>query len=298
MVDPSEYKKGILFTVGCYIIWGLFPLYWYPLGALDPLQTLAQRICWSALFAALLVIFLREGRSVYKAFCQKRTLTILALSAFMLSMNWLIYLWAIAHHHVLDASLGYFITPIFSIFLGRVFFKESLNLMQYVALALAAGAILWLTWLAGTVPYVAIGLATSFGLYGLLRKLAPLGAIPGLAVETFLMTPLAALYLIFEGTQGRLLFASLPTVSMLILLCSGVVTSIPLLMFAAGAKRIPLSLLGIIQYISPTIQFALGIVVFNEVFEWHRFMGFMLVWAAVILYLLSGWYSKTHPRHV
>lgn len=297
MVDPSAYKKGILFTVVCYIIWGLFPLYWYPLGSLDPLQTLAQRICWSALFATLLVIFLREGRSVYKAFSQKRTLTILGLSAFMLSMNWLIYLWAIANHHVLDASLGYFMTPIFSIFLGRVFFKESLNKLQYAALALAAGAILWLTWLAGTIPYVAIGLTLSFGCYGLLRKLAPLGAIPGLAVETFLMTPLAALYLIYEGLHGRLMFASLPTTAMLVLLFSGVVTSIPLLLFSAGAKRIPLSLLGIIQYISPTIQFILGIVVFNEVFEWNRFMGFVLVWAAVILYLLSGWYSKTHPKH-
>ncbi len=291
----QEARQGLFYAIGCYVLWGLFPLYWYPLTQtqMPAGQILAQRIVWSTGFALLAVLLFRQGPALWQAFRQPKALLIFACSAALLSANWLIYLWAITHQQVLESSLGYFISPIFSVLLGRIFFKERLQPWQAAAIILAASAVVWLAWLAGKWPWVALGLTVSFGFYGVLRKMAPLAALPGLALETLWMLPVAAVYLLWLGRTGELYWTQLPTLPLLIVMGSGIVTTVPLLLFAAGAKRISLANLGMIQYISPTCQFLTGLWVFREPFDRTRFIAYVLVWLAVGLYV---WGSRRPQR--
>ena len=284
---PQQTRTGLYYALACYAIWGLFPLYWYPLNQspIDAPQLLAQRIVWSAVFALALIAAGRQTHELAAALRQSKTLALFALSAFSISMNWLVYLWAVVHHHILDASLGYFVSPLFNILLGRLVFGEKLNCRQSAALILALCGILWLAVPAGKIPWVAILLTLSFGIYGLVRKTAPLGALPGLVLETLLMLPFAAAYLLYVQSSGKLVFAELTALQTALLIGSGVITTVPLLLFAASARRIPLSTLGIIQYGSPTIQFLLGLFVFGETFDRIRFLGYILVWIGVALYV-------------
>lgn len=202
--SADETRKGLLYALGCYAIWGLFPLYWYPLNhaPIGAGQLLAQRIVWSAAFAVLFLAFSRQKADFFRAWGQPKTIALFAVSAFCIAMNWLIYLWAITNGHVLDASLGYFVSPLFNILLGRLVFGEKLNRRQAAAVVLAVVGILWLAVPVGQIPWVALLLTLSFGLYGLVRKLAPLGALPGLVLETLLMLPFAASYLLYASRHG------------------------------------------------------------------------------------------------
>ena len=298
--DPSEQRKGLLYALACYLIWGLFPLYWYPLthSAISADQLLAQRIVWSAAFSVAVLFVFRQQHVFWAALHERRLLLTFTASAFAISMNWLVYLWAITHNHVLDASLGYFISPLFSILLGRVFFNERLNRIQMAAIALAAVGVLWLAVPAGQVPWVALLLTLSFGIYGLLRKTTPLAALPGMALETLLMLPFAAAYLLWTAYSGHLVFAELPPLPLAILIGSGAATTIPLLLFASGARRISLSNLGIIQYVSPTCQLLLGLLLFDEAFDWTRFVGYLWVWFGVAVYLFGIWRQQGKRRAV
>lgn len=291
---PEEARKGLLYALACYLMWGLFPLYWYPLthSAISADQLLAQRIVWSAVFSVVLLIVFRQGETVRQAIRNRKLLLTFTASAFAISMNWLVYLWAITHNHVIDASLGYFISPLFSILLGRLFFNERLNRIQTAAILLAVVGVLWLAIPAGRIPWVAILLTVSFGIYGLLRKIAPLAALPGLALETLLMLPFALAYLAWTAYSGHIVFSELPSLPLTVLLGSGAVTTIPLLLFASGARRISLSNLGIIQYVSPTCQFLLGLSLFGEAFDLSRFIGYVWVWAGVAVYLFGIWQKK------
>ncbi|EGV36888.1 EamA family transporter RarD [Neisseria weaveri] len=290
----GEAKKGLWYAFGCYAIWGLFPLYWYPLAgsALGADQLLAQRVVWSAVFSVLLAVGFGQWPVLRSAMGDKRVLLTFLASAAAISVNWLVYLWAIKHNHVLDASLGYFISPLFSIWLGRIFFNERLNRIQMAAISLAVVGILWLALPSGRIPWVALILTVSFGLYGLLRKKAPLDVLPAMALETLMMLPFALGYLLWCGWRGELVFSELPPLQMGILLGSGAVTTIPLLLFAAGAKRISLSNLGMIQYFSPTCQFVIGLLVFQEAFSMSRFIGYVWVWLGVAVYLLGIWQKQ------
>ncbi len=257
-------------------------------------QLLAQRIVWSALFSAFLIIGTGKLKNLYAVFGNPRLLFMLAGSAASISINWLVYLWAVTNGHVLDASLGYFINPLFNVLLGRIFFSERLNKPQMVAVALVLVGILWLAIPAGSIPWVALLLTLSFGVYGLIRKLAPLDALTGMAMETLLMLPLAAIYLIYQGHLNKLVsLGDLSTVPLMVMIGSGAATTIPLLFFAAAARRISLSNLGMIQYMSPTMQFLLGLLVFHESFQLSRFIGYVWVWAGVALYLL-GIFTAQH----
>lgn len=269
--SAAERRRGLRYALGCYAVWGLFPLYWFPLkGAMPAEQMLAQRVVWSAVFALVLLLCYRQGGAVLAVLRRPRLLAAFAASSFLIGVNWLVYLWAIANGHVLDASLGYFINPLFNVFLGFVVLKERLGAAQWAAIALA--------------------LAGSFGCYGLIRKLAPLDALPGLALETFLLLPLAAAYLAWCAHGGTLAgFGSLNALQNAVLLGSGAATTLPLLMFAAGAKRIPLSLLGILQYCSPTIQLLLGLALFGETLDGSRLAGYALVWIGVAVFLGGMW---------
>lgn len=289
LTPDNEKQRGMMYAVSCYVLWGLFPLYWYPITqtSMPASQILAQRVVWSTLFALLLVLVLRQYKPVLKALCNPKLLAIFMLSATLLGANWLIYLWAITSSHVLDASLGYFMSPLFSILLGRIFFNERLLPMQIATVGVACLGVLWLVFLYGDVPWIALGLTISFGFYSLVRKLAPLPALPGLALETLCMLPLAVVYLLWQQQQGSL-FLDLSTFNWGLLIGSGIVTTVPLLLFAAGAKRISMTEMGIIQYISPTAQFITGLLLFHEAFNMQRFVGYALVWSAVILYIASS----------
>ncbi|MDO5687682.1 MAG: EamA family transporter RarD [Neisseria sp.] len=286
----EQTTQGLLYAAACYLLWGIFPLYWYPLNAtaMPAEQILAQRIVWSALFALMILPFSGQNRQLLAALRDRRLLLIFFGSAAALSVNWLTYLWAVTHHHVLDAGLGYFITPLVAVLLGRIVLHEILRPTQLAAIAIAAGGVLYLTWLSGGVPVVAVILALSFGFYGLLRKIAPLPALAALVLETLWMLPFALLYLLWADHRGDFYFTELAPLARLVLIGSGVVTTIPLLLFAAGAKRISLANMGMIQYISPTLQFIIGLTVFHEPFNIHRLIGYAMVWLAVLVYLAGS----------
>lgn len=287
--------QGWHYALLCYLTWGTFPIYWYPINqsGMPAEQILAQRVVWSAIFAIFMLLIFQQGRAVINAFKQPKVLGIFFLSSFMIGLNWLAYLWAITNEHILDASLGYFINPILNVFVGYLVLKEQLNKAQLLSVGFAIAGILWLAIPAGQVPWVALILASSFCIYGLIRKLAPMEPLSGLALETLLMTPFAIAYLCFCYNQNSLVFSELNSLQMTILLCSGAATTIPLLWFAMGARRISMSLLGMLQYISPSLQFLCGVLIFNEKLSAERSVGYILVWIGVIIFLLSMKKART-----
>lgn len=283
----SNKLQGWHYALLCYLTWGTFPIYWYPINqsGMPADQILAQRVIWSALFAVLLLLLFQQGRAIINALKQPKVLGLFVLSSFMIGINWLVYLWAIVNEHILDASLGYFINPILNVFVGRIVLKEQLNKTQLLSLFFAIAGILWLAIPAGQIPWVALILASSFCIYGLIRKLAPMEPLSGLTLETLIMSPFALAYLYFCYTQNNLVFSELNTLQTTVLLCSGIATTLPLLWFAMGARQISMSLLGMLQYISPTLQFLCGVLIFNETLSIERSVGYLLVWIGVIIFL-------------
>lgn len=285
----TDKMQGWHFALLCYMTWGMFPIYWSPLyqSAMPAEQILAHRVVWSALFVMLLLVVFKQWRGVWQAIRQPKILGIFLLSALMIGINWLIYLWALVNQHILDASLGYFINPLLNVFLGRVVLKERLNITQLIALFSTFVGILWLAVPAGQVPWIALMLAATFALYGLIRKLAPMEALVGFSLETFLMLPFALAYLYFCQTQGSFVFSELNSLQTAVLLGSGVATALPLIWFAKGARKISMSLLGMLQYISPTLQFLCGVLLFGETLSFERLIGYLFVWFGVIVFLLG-----------
>lgn len=290
----SNKLQGWHYALLCYLTWGTFPIYWYPINqsGMPADQILAQRVIWSALFAVLLLLLFQQGRAIINALKQPKVLGLFVLSSFMIGINWLVYLWAIVNEHILDASLGYFINPILNVFVGRIVLKEQLNKTQLLSLFFAIAGILWLAIPAGQIPWVALILASSFCIYGLIRKLAPMEPLSGLTLETLIMSPFALAYLYFCYTQNNLVFSELNTLQTTVLLCSGIATTLPLLWFAMGARQISMSLLGMLQYISPTLQFLCGVLIFNETLSIERSVGYLLVWTGVVIFLW-GMRAKT-----
>lgn len=286
----KEQKLGFIYAISCYILWGIFPIYWQSLAAenVPAEQILAQRIFWSFLFAFAIVPFRRQVGVVLSALKQPKLMLVFFMSAALLSLNWLTYVWAVTNEKVLDSSLGYFMSPLFSILLGRVFLQERLNLAQKLSVSIAVVGVIWLTFLASSIPWIAIILTFSFGFYGLIRKLAPLPPVPALVVETLWMLPFALFFLYFWQTNNMLVFTQLSSFSKWILVLSGIVTTVPLILFAAGAKRISLTNLGIVQYVSPSLQFFIGLLILKEDFSFHKFIGYALVWIAVALYVFAS----------
>ena len=281
-------NPGILSAVLAFLCWGLFPLYFHALAGVPPLQVLAHRMLWSLLFLVG-VLAVRRQWAWLAVVRQPRVLGSFVASALLLSVNWLIYIWAVNNGHVIEASLGYFITPLVNILFGFALLKEKLRRVQWVAIVVAALGVAWLTWQAGRVPWIALALAASFGGYGLLRKTAALGALEGLSLETMVLFPLAAGYIGWLTAHGQNAFVtSASTATRLLLMAAGPITAIPLLLFASAARRIPLSLLGILQYLAPTMQFLLGVWLFQEPFTAARLAGFALIWLALALFAAEG----------
>ncbi|NLP32465.1 MAG: EamA family transporter RarD [Oligella ureolytica] len=294
----TEAKLGISLAVGCYLFWGIFPLYWDVLTGfgLGPDQVLAQRIVWCSVFALFLLAVSKQYKVFLAAITQPNVLFIFFLSALTLSVNWMTYIYGISIHRVLDTSLGYFMSPIVSILLARLFVGERINRSQLLAVILAGAGVVWLAFLSGDFPWLALILSGTWGIYSLFRKKVRLAVIPGFALETLLMLPFALLYLAWLNHQEMLVFSGLSTLQMSVVVSTGVVTALPLLLFAAAVKRSSLGTISILQYISPTIQFLIGLLIMNEAFDLTRFFGYLLVWLAVIVFSVSSFrqYKKSH----
>jgi chloramphenicol-sensitive protein RarD len=288
-------STGILSAALAFLCWGLFPLYFHAIGEVPPMQILAHRMLWSLLFL-LIVLAVRRQWAWLGLLRQPRVLGSFIASAVLLSVNWLIYIWAVNSGHVIEASLGYFINPLVNISLGYLLLKERLRPAQWMAIAVAALGVAWLTWQAGTVPWIALALAFSFGGYGLLRKTAALGPLEGLSLETMVLFPLAAAYVVWLTVHGENAFINTGSnITRVLLMAAGPITAIPLLLFASGARQIPLSVLGLLQYLSPTLQFLLGVWIFHEAFSADRLVGFALIWLALALFAAEGLLRKPIP---
>ncbi len=285
----SSSNRGITYAALAYICWGLFPLYFQQLAAIPPVEVVAHRVVWSLAFLMALLGARRQWAWLAPVLRQPRVLLAFAASALLLATNWGVYIWAVTHGHVLDASLGYFITPLVNVLLGTTVLHERPRPAQWAALSLAAAGVLWLTLQSGQLPWIALVLAAAFGTYGLLRKVAVLGALQGLTLETLVLTPAAALALVVWWAQGTAGFPAGDAATNLWLVLLGPVTAVPLLLFAAGARRVTLTTLGLLQYLGPTIQFGLGVWLFREPLDALRLAGFALIWAALLFYSADGW---------
>jgi len=276
-------NKGILYAACAYLLWGFFPLFFKLIGIVPPLQILAHRFLWSFIFLIILVLVLKQY-SKLKASISKRILISYFLAGVILAVNWGTYVYAVNSGHVLESSLGYFINPMVSVLLGVLFLKEQLRIGQWISVGLAGAGVLFLTIMFGAVPWIALVLALSFGLYGLIKKLSPLDSLPGLTLETGLLLLPAIIFLGLQEVNGDGSFGHTGWDIGLLLASSGVVTAIPLLLFSAGTKRINLTTIGILQYITPTIQFLLGTFVFKEPFNVLKLVGFVMIWIALIIF--------------
>ncbi|CUI06451.1 EamA family transporter RarD [Massilia antarctica] len=286
-------RTGILSAALAFLCWGLFPLYFHALKEVPPAQIMGHRVLWSLLFLVIVLTFRQQWKWLGALRRQPRVVASFAVSALLLSFNWLLYIWAVNSGHVIEASLGYFINPLFNVMLGYLVLKERLRIGQWAAIALATCGVLWLTWQAGRMPWIALLLAASFGGYGLLRKTASLGALDGLSFETMLLFPFALGFVIWLTMTGDNAFLNSPSNSTRwLLIASGPITAIPLLLFASGARKIPLSVLGLLQYIGPTIQLSLGIYLFHEAFTQARMIGFAIIWSALALYAAEGLFKR------
>jgi chloramphenicol-sensitive protein RarD len=281
-------QAGILYATLAYLLWGLFPVYFKALQQVPAVEILAHRMVWSLLFCAALLLALRRWSWLRTTATQPRVLAAFVLSAALVSVNWGIYIWAVNAGHVVDASLGYFINPLVNVLIGALLLGERLRRGQRVAVAIAAAGVAWLTWQAGHLPWIGLALAFSFAGYGLMRKRAPLGSIEGLTLETLLLFPLAFGYLGWLAYAGTNVFLEAGTSVQLLLAAAGPVTAAPLLLFAAGARRISFSTLGILQYIAPTLQLMIGVLVYREAFEPAKAAGYVLIWIALAVYTLEG----------
>lgn len=284
----TEQTRGVLFALGCYLCWGLFPLYWKPLHFIAPLQILCHRIVWSAVFLLIILSIKKHWNWLEPFRKDPKKLAIFALSSSTLSMNWLLYIWAVNSGHIVESSLGYFINPLVNVLLGRLVLGERLGLLQKVAVVLAAIGVCWMTLQLGSLPWVALGLALSFGLYGLLRKQAPLPSLEGLALETFLLAPLALIALVVFEWRGTGSFGHVGLTANSMLIGAGIVTAVPLILFAHGTRRLKLATMGLIQYISPTLQLLLGVLLYHEAFDQSRVVGFTFIWAGLLIYTLTS----------
>jgi chloramphenicol-sensitive protein RarD len=281
-------NKGIFYAVGAYVAWGLLPLFWRALHALPALEIMSHRIVWGLFVALMLLAYQRRWQWLGAVAASKRTLLTFATSAVLLSLNWFVYIWAVNAGYIVETSLGYFINPLVNVLLGVLFLKERLRVGQGIAVAVALGGVLYLTVQYGALPWIALALASSFGAYGLLRKTAALGSLEGFTLESLLLFVPALAYLLYREASVGGAFVHLGLGTSLLLACAGIVTAVPLLLFAASARRIPFILLGILQYIAPTIQFLLGVLVYGEALTAQRLLGFCLIWLALAIYTFEG----------
>jgi chloramphenicol-sensitive protein RarD len=294
-------KKGIWCAVGAYASWGLLPLYWKLLAQVPAPQIIGHRIVWSLATLLAFIFFMRKWttlRSALTSGSARRILRVYVIAALLIGINWLIYVWAVNAGFIIETSLGYFINPLLSVALGVIFFNERLRPQQWFSVALAGAGVLFLTIIHGSIPWIALTLSITFGLYGLVKKTAPLGSFEGLTLETGILFAPALVYLFITYMNGTGAFLYGGTLANIILAGAGIVTTMPLIMFATAARRIPLSLMGILQYISPTMQFLVGLVIYKEPFSPIKLIGFGLVWLALIVFAIESLAAKQASKAI
>jgi chloramphenicol-sensitive protein RarD len=284
----AEARKGLIYGLTTYGIWGLMPLYFRAISSVSLAEILAQRIVWCALLLVGLLTLLGRWADVVACVRNPRTLTLLLASAFLVAGNWLIYIYGVSIHQIVQTSLGYFINPLFSVLLGMVFFGERLRPWQWVALLLANVGLIHLIVAVGEVPWIALALAGSFGLYGLVRKIAPVDGVVGLSVETFLLFPLALSAMGYGVLTGPTAFTTQEATVIALLLASGLLTAIPLICFGEAARRLPLTTMGFLQYLAPSMQFLLAVILFEEPFLPAQQISFGCIWAALALFSIES----------
>jgi chloramphenicol-sensitive protein RarD len=285
-------NKGVLSGAAAYLIWGFFPIYLKSLQVVPSFQIMLHRVVWSFLFVMLLILVRGEWKRFKNSITKRRTLLVYSLTAMLLASNWLIYIFGVNSGQVVETSLGYFINPLLSVALGVIILRERLRPMQWLPVGLAGIGVLYLTLQYGSLPWIALGLAFTFGLYGLIKKIAPLGALHGLTLETGILFIPATIYLLYAESQASGAFGHLGLEVTLLLAFAGVATALPLLLFGYAARAIPLSLLGILQYIAPTLQFLLGIFLYQEPFTPTLLVGFIFIWLALLIFTLEGVYAR------
>lgn len=298
----TKQTEGILYAGGAYFIWGLLPLYWKLVQDVAAEEILAQRVFWSFIFMVVVLLFTGKwGEFITqckKLLQQPKSFIMLTIASLLISINWFLYIWAVNHNHIIETSLGYYINPLVSILLGMVVLKERLNVWQIVAVCLAAVGVAFMTLRYGAFPWIALTLAFSFGLYGLVKKLINFDASIGLTFETIVVTPFALLYLISLQMNGEIAFGTVSPSVTLLLIGAGAATAVPLLYFAKGAKLIPLTLIGFLQYIAPTISLCIGVFLYGERFTSAHAVAFGFIWAALLTFSFAKtkFMVKRQPR--
>ena len=288
-------NRGIWSAIGAYSMWGLIPVYFKWLGHVPALQVIGHRILWSCLMLCAVLLFKREWRDFLKAALQPRIFRIYLAAALLIGINWLIFVWAVNAGFIVETSLGYFINPLISVLMGVVLLGERLRRWQWPPIVLAALGVLYLTFALGSLPWISLTLASTFALYGLIKKTAPLGPLNGLTLETGILILPASGYLLYVEGVGQGAFLHTGAGYDVLLVLAGLVTAVPLLLFAAAAQRIPLALLGVLQYIAPTLQFLLGVLVYQEAFTHTQLIGYGLVWVALIIFGIEGYIAHRAP---
>ena len=287
----NYYKKGLACGLGAYVLWGVLPVYWKLLDDVLPFEILSSRFMWSCVFVALLIIFqgklplfLTEVKSIFSRF---KTGAAMVSAAFVISINWGSFIWAVNNGHIVETSMGYYINPLVSVLFAVLFLRERLNKMQIAAVLCACVGVASMVWSFGKLPWVSLTLAVSFALYGLIKKLLPVSSLTSIMLETLIITPLALMYEYTLWQQGVSFYASGDTQVLCLLAGAGAVTAVPLLLFTAGAKLLPLKIIGFLQYISPTLTLLLGVFVYGEPFTASHLLAFGWIWAALALFVVS-----------
>jgi len=287
-------NKGILYGIGAYALWGFFPLYWKLLHTISALQLIGHRIAWSFLLLIAFILITRQWADLRATF-NMRNFRIYLIASLLIGVNWLMYVWAVNAGHIVETSLGYFINPLISVLLGLIVLREKLRPLQWIPIVIAFAGVVYLTFTFGRLPWIALVLAFTFGFYGLVKKLAPLSSLYGLTMETGILFIPALAYLGFVEANGTGAFLHTGPVPDLLMVGAGLVTTVPLLMFASAAKRIPLTTIGVLQYLAPTIQILIGVFVYKEVFDHTRLAGFSLVWLALIIFWVENYLAHRAP---
>lgn len=293
-MDVIERRRGLAYGVLAYGLWGLAPAFWKLLAHVDAPELLAHRAVWGLGTFALLVVIAGHGAALARALRDRRTIGLMFVSGALLAINWGIFVWAATRGHLLEVSLGYFINPLISVAIGTLFLRERLTWLQWLAIGLAAIGVCVLTWRAGRVPYISLLLAVTFGVYGMIRKLAKVDSIVGSTIETGLMVPFAIAYLVYDHAHGVIGHGTVADHALVI--TTGVVTAIPLMLFTSAARRLPLSTVGFLQYLAPTGHFMLAVLVYDEVLAHEKLVAFGFIWTALAVFSVNLWRTASLAR--
>lgn len=293
-MSQQQTVKGVLCALGAYFIWGIAPVYFKMIKEVPADEILTHRIIWSFFFMILLITVSRQWPRIRQILRQPKKLLILAVTACTIASNWLIYIWAVNHDHMLEASLGYFINPLVNVLFGMLFLGERFRRLQWFAVSLACTGVLIQLWQFGTVPVIGLSLAMTFGVYGLLRKKLGVDAQGGMLIETLWLLPVACVYLIFFADSATSNMTLNPLILNLLLIAAGIITTVPLLLFTEAANHLRLSTLGFFQYIGPTLMFVLATMVYGEAISTERLITFAFIWAGLIVFTLDALYTQRH----